>query len=62
VPIDPETPMIQVEYMLEHADVGILFTQEFLTSKVPLTSAEVLCFKLQSTDFSKFAVNNPDTP
>src|SRR5260370_22486580 len=43
VPIDPEFPRARIAFMLEDAAAPVLITQERLRSRLPSTTAQVLC-------------------
>ena len=53
VPLDPSYPCDRVKYVLEDAHVRVLLTQEALLSRLPETSAEVICLDGDERAISK---------
>ena len=53
VPLDPAYPKDRIKYILDDARVSLLVTQSPLLSRVPATSAEILCLDSESLALSR---------
>ncbi len=59
VPLDPEFPKARVAYMMNHAKVSVLLTQQQLSNKLPENKARLLCLDTEWEIIAKESEENP---
>jgi len=59
VPMDPDYPGARLAYMLEHAGVRVLLTQDSMLERMPEHQAQLVCIDSDWNSISQLATNRP---
>jgi amino acid adenylation domain-containing protein len=59
VPLDPGYPESRLQFMLEDSSVPVLLSQSHLTSKIPVSTGQVVCLDKQWNKIAAASTKNP---
>ncbi len=59
VPLDPDYPLLRLQFMLEDSSVPVLLSQKHLLERLPASTANVVCLDSGWEEIANYSAENP---
>ncbi len=58
IPLDPDFPAARISYMIEHAGMPLIITQQSLKSQLPKSTAQIICYDAEKNTITDCPANS----